>query len=258
MSEESHVPKVLFLDIETLPNIGFTWGKYDQNVNVFVQEYCIATFAAKWSDGKVFAKALPDYKGYKPKSYDDSGIVKDLWNLLNEADIVIAHNGNDFDFKFIQGRFIYHKMKPPAPFKKIDTKLEIKKVARFNSNKMDDLGELLREGRKIKTDFDLWVGCVNGDKTCWNQMVEYNKQDIILLEKVYKRILPWISTHPNFGLYLRDAVCPKCGSADVEFRGYATTLTRKYRRFVCKSCGGWGRVVKCEPGVRVYTNCARD
>lgn len=251
----SDAPKILLLDIETFPNISFTWGKYDQNVIEFLQEYCIATFSAKWyNGGKVFAKALPDYPGYSPKSYDDKAIVQDLWNLLDEADIVIAHNGNDFDIRMIQGRFIFHKMTPPSPFKKIDTKQEFRKVARFNSNSLNDLGKLLGEGKKIKTDFDLWSGCINGDPKSWQKMVHYNKKDVLLLERVYKRLLPWVSTHPDWGLYLDEAVCPKCGNRDIEFRGYTTTLRRKYRRFMCKKCGGWGRVAKSEPCHQPYQN----
>lgn len=233
--------KILLLDIETLPNLGFTWSRWETNVIAFEKESCIATFAAKWLDGKVFARALPDYRGYKSGSYDDLKICQELHKLLDEADIVIAHNGNSFDIKVINARFLFHKLPPPAPFKTVDTKLAIKKVARFNSHKLDDLGKLLGEGKKVKTDFDLWLGCINGDKTSWNKMVKYNKQDVILLEKIYLRILPWITTHPNVTLFDPKAACPKCGGRDIQWRGFQVSATRKYKRFQCKSCGGWGK-----------------
>lgn len=205
----------------------------------YQQEGCIATFAAKWLDKPVFAKALPDYKGYKAGSYDDRKICEDLHKLLAEADVVVAHNGNSFDVKVINARFLFHKLPPPAPFKTVDTKLAVKKVARFNSHKLDDLGKLLGEGKKVKTDFDLWLGCINGDKAAWAKMVKYNKQDVILLEKIYLRILPWISNHPNLTLLDSRAACPKCGSPKVQKRGYAYSATRKYQRMQCTSCGGW-------------------
>jgi hypothetical protein len=243
----------LFLDLETFPNIGYTWGKYDQNVIRFTQEGCIATFAAKWLDGPVFGKSLPDYRGYKPKSYDDAAIVKDIWKLLDEADIVVAHNGDDFDLRVCKARFIFHGLTPPAPFKTVDTKKVAKKVARFNSNKLDDLGQLLGIGKKIKTDFDLWQGCIEGDPTSWNQMLTYNKKDVVLLEKMYKRLLPWMANHPNYAVLDGDAVCPKCGSREVHYRGYAMTQARQYRRFQCKECGGWGREVRSTKGSGVKT-----
>lgn len=235
-------PRILLLDIETLPNLGYTWGKYEQNVIDFVQEFCIATFAAKWLDSKeVMAKALPDYKGYKAQSYDDKAIVKDIRKLLDEADVVIAHNGDAFDFKMLNSRFICHGIEPPAPYKTIDTKKMAKNVARFNSNKLDDLGRYFGEGRKIDTTFKLWLGCINGDKDAWKKMVTYNKQDVILLEKVYLRLRPYAKLHPNLSALSGKPVCPRCSSKEIEWRGYAISTVRKYRRFQCKSCGGWGK-----------------
>ena len=250
-------PKVLFLDIETFPNIAYVWGKYQQDVIDFKQETCIATYAAKWLDGPVFAKALPDYKGYKPNSYDDRALVADLWALLDEADIVVAHNGDDFDFRVMRARFIFYELAPPAPFKTIDTKKVAKRVAKFNSNRLDDLGRYFDMGRKIKTTFELWQGCIEGNPKAWAEMIRYNKHDVVLLEKVYKRLLPWIQDHPNYGLYVGDVVCPKCGSRQLQRRGKAVTNTRIYQRWQCQACGGWSRSVACERGQGVkQTNCA--
>jgi DNA polymerase elongation subunit (family B) len=256
MSAKTSNPKILFFDIETFPNIAYVWGKYDQNVIDYVQQYCIATFAARWNDGPVFAKALPDYKGYTPGSYDDKAIVEDLWKLFDEADIVVAHNGDDFDIRMTRARFLFHGMKPTAPFKSIDTKKAAKKVGRFNSNALNDLGQLLLGEKKIKTDFDLWKGCINGEQASWNKMVKYNKQDVTLLAKLYYKLRPFMPEHPNFGLFNQDAVCPKCGSNDVQWRGYAQAVTRVYRRFQCNKCGGWGRTAHSVKGKNAeHVNC---
>lgn len=203
----------------------------------------------------MFAKALPDYRGYKPGSYNDKGLVMDLWNLLDQAAVIVAHNGDDFDIRAIQARFIAHGLPPPRPFKTVDTKKVAKKVGRFNSNSLNDLGNYFGEGEKIKTDFSLWKGCIEGKPAAWAKMVKYNKQDVVLLEKVYKRLLPWNATHPNLGLLDQEALCPKCGSREVQFRGHAVTNTRRYRRFQCKKCGGWGRETKSTDGTKVV-NCA--
>lgn len=246
-------PKILFLDIETLPNVSYTWGKYEQNVIAFERERCLATFAAKWSDGEVFAKALPDYWSYKPGSYDDKGICADLWKLLDDADVVVAHNGDQFDVRVINARFIVNGLGPPSPYKTVDTKKVAKRAAFFNSNKLDDIGQLLGLGKKIKTDFDLWLGCIGGNLESWAQMVAYNKQDVLLLESVYKKLLPWAKNHPNLTMLSADAVCPKCGSSDVQFRGFAITQTRRYRRFQCRICAGWGRETNGHSGT-AHTN----
>lgn len=244
-------PRILLIDVESFPNVAFVWGKYQQDVIRYKQETCLATYAAKWLDEDgVFGKGLPDYKGYKAGSYDDRKLIEDIWKLFDEADIIIAHNGDNFDIKLCQARFIFHGLRPTRPFKTVDTKKATKKVARFNSNKLDDLCSLLENEKKIKTDFDLWEGCINGDPGSWALMLKYNKKDILLLEKLYLRLRPWISNHPNFTVVNR-SICPKCNSKNVTYRGFMITSTRRYRRFQCNDCGGWGRVVKCEDAAKV-------
>lgn len=247
--------KILFLDIETFPNIGYTWGKYEQNVIEFQQERCLATFAAKWLGGKVFSHSLPESKHYKPWSYDDKELVTELKTLLDEAEIVVAHNGIAFDVKVINSRLIYHGLTPPSPYKTVDTLKSARGVAKFNSNKLDDLGSVMGLGRKIKTDFALWLGCMNGDAKAWAKMCRYNEQDVVLLEKVYDRLLPWMKNHPNIGTITNHIACPKCGSKALQSRGMSITTVMKYRRFQCQNCGGWTRENVNGFKSNIYANC---
>ena len=119
----SNQPKILLLDIENSPNLAYVWGKYQQDVVQFEREWFILSYAYKWlNDTKVQAKALPDYKKvFKKDSTNDEELLKDLWKILNEADIIIAHNGDEFDIKKINARFVFHGLTPPAPYKTIDT-----------------------------------------------------------------------------------------------------------------------------------------
>src|SRR5271157_1646302 len=253
---ETKAPRSLFLDIETFPNVSYVWGKYDQNVIRYIQQSCVCTFVAKWlNEKKIISKALPDYAEYAAGSYDDKAIVADLWKLFDEADIIIAHNGNQFDVKVVVGRFLVHGLRPPSPFKTVDTKLVAKEVARYNSNSLDDLCSLLGLGKKIRTDFDLWEGCINGDPVCWKNMVKYNRMDVLLLEKLYLRLLPFAKTHPNLTFWTRGE-CPKCGGHNIQYRGLARCITRQYRRFVCTDCGSWGRLAISEKDGNVKTTNA--
>ena len=162
-----------------------------------------------------------------------------LWKLLDESDLVIAHNGDKFDIRKINARFLYWNFGPPSPYKTIDTKKVAKKYFAMLSNKQDDIGEFLGTGRKIKTDKDLWLDCVRGDKEALRKMKEYNAQDILLLEKNYLKLRPWISNH--FPV-VRDRVgCPKCGSENIQRRGYACNKSTTYHQIYCNDCRGWSR-----------------
>lgn len=250
-------PRIAFLDIETFPNIGYVWGKYDQNVIKYTQQSCVASFVWKWANNdKIISRSLPDYVGYVAGSYDDELLVADLWKLLDEADIVVAHNGDSFDVKVIVGRFLIHGMRPPSPFKTVDTKTVVKGIARYNSNSLDDLCGQFFGVHKIKTDFDLWEGCIKGDAKCWAKMIEYNRKDVLLLERVYYKLLPFAKIHPNLTFWTRGA-CPKCGSKNIQYRGVAHAIVNTYQRFQCNDCGSWGRVLKADKGAKVTTvNCS--
>jgi len=227
-------PRILLLDIESSPNIAYVWGKYEQNVIEYVKEWTILCFAYKWLGEKKFYTESAQHNDYA----NDSEAVHKLHELFEEADVVVAHNGDRFDIKKINARFIYYGLTPPSPYRTVDTLKEIKRVSSFNSHKLDDLGETLNFGRKEKVDFSVWKGCMAGDEKAWKTMLKYNVKDVVLLEKLYKRILPYMR-HPNYGVYTLDSVCPRCGSKKLQRRGYRYTNTSKFARFQCQNCGGW-------------------
>jgi len=233
--------KILFLDIETAPSLGWVWGKYEQNVIDFKSDWYMLSYAYKWAtDKKVTAVALPDFsENFKADVEDDHALSLSLWSLLDEADIVVAQNGDSFDIKKINTRFLIHKMTPPSPYKTIDTLKIARKVFAFDSNKLDDLCHYLGIGRKLPhTGFHLWRSCMAGNLKAWAIMRKYNAHDVELLEQVYYRMREWAPTHPNVNkgdLYK----CPRCGSDKVQRRGFSYTKLRKKQRYQCLSCCGW-------------------
>jgi len=236
--------KILIYDIETYPNLAYVWGKYEQDVIAYERETVLASFAYKWyGEGKMHVVALNDFKSYKKDKFNDYELVKKLYELFNEADVIIAHNGNSFDQKKAQARFIYWGFNPPAPYKQIDTKLVFKRYFNLNSNKLDDIANYLGIGRKIQTGgFNLWLGCMNGDKKAWDKMKRYNIQDVVLLEKVYKKVKGWIHNHPNLSIESGEFMCKNCGSKRVQQRGWVQRLTGAVKRFQCNDCGAWGQL----------------
>jgi DNA polymerase elongation subunit (family B) len=239
---------ILTIDIETSPIIGYVWGpKWETNIIDFIEHSNIICYSAKWLDGKQITEALSDYK-YNKKNINDKPLVKNIYKLIDKADIVITQNGVSFDMKMINSRFIKHGLSPPSPYKNIDTKIEAKKYLRLPSYSLDDMGEYFGLGRKIQTGgFDLWKKCLDGDKGSWNLMKKYNAQDVRLTEQVYLKLRPFMKTHPNTTLYTEKPGCPKCGSEDVFNRGFYTLTSGKYHRASCNDCGGWFRYGKAIP-----------
>ena len=246
--------KILIIDIETAPNLAYVWGAWKQNVgqNQWLKKSYIMSFAAKWhgSDEVIYEDN---------RKNDDKKLVSVLFKLLDEADIVVAHNGRKFDLPVIVGRGVVHGFTPPSPYRIVDTLETARKEFRFVSNSLANLCEelgLTKKGQHKKfVGFELWKECLQGNKEAWEEMEVYNIQDILSLEELYVKLRPYMRNHPNVVYEVDekgDIKCPKCGSANIQWRGYYYTAAGLcYRRFVCKDCGGWGRARFAEKDINV-------
>jgi hypothetical protein len=234
--------KILLLDCETAPAKVYTWGLYDQNIgiNQIVDDGYVLCWCAKWlGEKEVMSDALINHtETFTKNRRDDSQIAKSIWCLLGEADIVVTHNGNDFDLKWMNTIFVKNGLKPQTGYKSVDTFIEVKKKFRFISNKLDFICRKLELGQKISTGgFELWEECMRGVKSSWAKMVRYCKHDVLLLEKLYRTIRPFI-THPNMTLYQDgELACPNCAKKNFIKRGFHYSGTAKFQRFVCNVCG---------------------
>lgn len=238
--------KILILDIETKPNLAYVWRFFKENVGPkqVVNYSSILSFAAKWlGNEEVFY--------FSSRNIGEKELLATLLELLDVADIVVAHNGKKFDIGRINARALVHKLPPPSPFKLIDTLLVAKNEFAFDSNSLESLADILscntRKGSHKKfPGFELWLGCLADNPDAWQELAEYNVLDVLVLEEIYLKMRPWMTKHPNVSLYKEgdsDSVhCPKCGSDHIHFRGYATLAASVYRRFQCQTCRGWGRM----------------
>ena len=231
--------RILLLDIETAPNTAHVWGLWQQNIGLHAlkESSYVMCWAAKWlGEKEVFFESV--YKT-KPKK-----MLASIHKLISEADAVIHYNGTKFDMPTLNKEFLLHDMAPPAPYKQIDLLRTVRNQFRFPSNKLDYVAQRLGLGKKHEHEgHSLWVKCMANEGPAWKTMEDYNKQDVVLLEKVYHKLLPWIKNHPNRNVYdgQEEHVCPNCGGNHLQRRGTARTISGTYQRFQCKDCGTWSR-----------------
>jgi len=237
------LPKIALIDIETAPIAGLTWQIYDTNLIHVIEPTFMLCFAYKWlGEQKVHTKALCDYPNYAKNKKSDKALVTDLWDVLDRADIVVAHNGDSFDIKKTNARFVVHGLSPPTPYKTVDTLKIARANFKFDSNKLDNIGSYLDVGRKLPhTGKHLWLGCMNGDPASWRVMRRYNAQDVRLLESVYEKLKPWAKSHPVLTAIAprKTTACPTCLSTNVQRRGWNIARVKKTPRFQCQGCGAW-------------------
>lgn len=239
VKKDNQMPKILIFDIETAPMQAFVWKRYKENISLeqTISESFMLCWSAKWLySEEVLGDALTSMEALVE---DDSRIVLSLYNLICQADIIVAYNGRNFDIPYMNQRFLDYSLPPYPPVQVIDPYETAKSVFRFSSNKMDNIATQLGLQNKIKTDFDLWKGCILGEEKYLRDMLKYNKQDVVVLEEIYCRILPWIKNHPNISNYFDDKHrCVKCGSENIaKINRYFYTPSGKYELFRCRDCG---------------------
>lgn len=238
----SGYPKILTLDIETAPIQASVWRLFKENIgiNQIEQDWYVISWAAKWYHEN---EVIYEDKADSWDTEDDSKLLKNIWNLLNEADIIITQNGKRFDEKKLNTRFILNGMKPPSSYRHIDTLEIAKRHFGFSSNKLEYMTDkLCKKYKKLKHQnfpgFLLWKECLKGNPDAWSEMRDYNINDVLSLEELYDILRPWFKSHPNFNVYYEkeNTVC-RCGNDEFEHSGYHYTNLSKFDKFQCTECG---------------------
>jgi len=189
-------------------------------------------FGARWyGQSKVHFKST--------HHHGRQAMLDHVWQLLDEADAVLSWNGAGFDTKHINREFIEAGMTPPSPYIELDLMRVAKKNFRWASNKLDHVSQALGVGKKIQHEgFQLWLDCMDGKKSAWKTMKEYQIQDVNLLIELYEKLRPWIDNHPNVNTNPDDLDnCIACGSPNVFRNGVRMTRVGQYHRYQCKDCG---------------------
>lgn len=241
---EERLPKILVFDIETAPMEVFTWGLYDQNIgiNQIKNDWFVICWSAKWLfEEEIISSRLSPKEALNK---DDKRIIKNIWKLFDEADIIIAHNGDRFDIAKLKARFLKHELGEPSPYKTIDTLKVARKEFRLTSNKLDYICEYTGVDKKLDTGgFELWKRCINGEEEALREMSTYCENDVRILEQMYFKLRPYIKNHPNLALYMESdyEVCPNCGSDKLKWGFLYRTRVNQYECAKCQDCGAYMR-----------------
>ena len=244
-------PKILLWDIERSHSVVGTFGMYNTTIHYGSVLKHSSIICGAWKflgEKKIYTSSITDNKSiFKKDRGDDYYVVSALKQAIESADVIVAHYGDKFDLKFFNTRCLYHGIAPVAKPITIDTYKVAKKHFLFDFNKLDYLGQYLSVGSKLKTDNSMWLAVINPKVDHHSaikkveEMVKYNKQDVILLEKVYLKLHPFMDNHPNANLFIESKVpvCPNCSSVHLHSRGYRRTRSSIFKRYNCQDCGAW-------------------
>jgi predicted PolB exonuclease-like 3'-5' exonuclease len=178
--------KVLIYDLETSPNIGWFWrAGYKQNImpNQITKERAIICVSYKWQGEDEVYNLTWD------KNQCDKFLIEQFVEVLNEADLIVAHNGDNFDLKWLKTRALFHRIPMLPNYKQFDTLKLAKTKLYLNSNRLDYISKFLGFEGKIQTTPDLWNKVVMlNDRNAMKDMLDYCDEDVRQLEKVYNEL----------------------------------------------------------------------
>jgi DNA polymerase elongation subunit (family B) len=239
---------IVVLDIETAPASVYTFGlkQYGGYISpkMMIEPGRMIMFAARiYGGAMIFSSEFHNGK---------DAMLQAAYEILDEADIVVTYNGDNFDLKQINKELILAGYPRPRPYKSVDLIKTAKKHFMFESNSLDHISQRLEIGSKQETGgFELWRRCIeDNDPEAWNIMRDYCKNDVDLTKKLYDEFRPWITNHPPVNTESLDS-CPACGIDHLTLNAVETgtydTPKRSYPVYRCDNCFALLRGVPGKP-----------
>lgn len=230
-------PIRLIYDIETSPCQGWFWtsGKQVVTANQIREAgkiICISYRFKHWDEGRVERLTWD-------KNQNDKDMVLAFQKIAEEADVIVGHNGDAFDQKWINTRLAYHKAPGTISHKTSeDTLKQCRQKFRLPSFKLDFLCKYFGIKGKLSTSSSLWEDVVfNNDREALEYMSAYCDNDVLILSELDDRIYDYVGHKINVSTFTgtRD-ICPRCGDSDRRKRGYTYTAQAKKQMWECLGC----------------------
>lgn len=140
---------------------------------------CIKPF-----DGKVKTFRGDAYKSWKDRRSDDSELCRAIYKELEQYDIWIAHNGNNFDVPFLRTRLMKAGVRMVQP-KLVDPVRLSRRYLKLGYNSLEQVAGHFGIYGKTTVAGDHWMrASLDGDRKSMNYIVEHCIADVEMLEEV--------------------------------------------------------------------------
>ena len=229
--------RVVTFDIETMANKSWHWRLWQENIgpSQLIQPTYMLSYAYKINNRKTVYRCA-----------DDPDFLDTLYRVITGADLLVTYNGDKFDMMHVRREFLEAGYPPLRPVPTVDLYKVVKSTFKFPSNRLDYVASVVLGERKLETGgFDLWKSWEDGCPRAKRLMERYNKRDVNVTQRLYRRLRPWIKNHPHIGpeVGIEDSKeeyeCPACGSHKTDRRRERRTRCFAIRQCQYGSCGHW-------------------
>ena len=170
---------------------------------------------------------------------NDRDMILEFMDVMNSADELVAHNGDNFDIKWVRTRCLKHRIPALPTYTSIDTLKSCRALFTMYSNKLDEVAKFLGIPGKMATGgIQLWKDVIeHKSEAALRKMSRYCKRDVVLLEEVFDILNPYMPVKSRIDADI--TFCPECGSKNlvVNQRRRYTPLGSIRVTVQCKDCG---------------------
>jgi uncharacterized protein YprB with RNaseH-like and TPR domain len=142
------------------------------------------------------------FKSWKKEKSNNREVVQAIIDELEKYDIVVAHNGEWYDKKYLNAMCLKYGIRPVLRFKKsIDPILSTRKYLQLGRNSLTSLIDFLDiPDKKTPIDFQHWIRASHDSNTkSMDYIVAHCVQDVKSLTKVYDKMRVLIDKIDNKG-----------------------------------------------------------
>lgn len=240
MTVDRNKLKILLVDMELSYALAYVFpSKREQYVSakqIRHHQFCICA-AWMWDHevSRQVVKVTDDKVRFKKNFRDDFIVAIKLHDLMTEADVIVAHNGDAFDIKHANTLFIKHGLGPIPEKKSIDTLKVARRYFNFAGNDLDSLSK--RFGGRGKNSKPCWFKLTDGDEKEINKAAKYCLNDVKELKRVLDAIKPYMRNLSALQNISGITECLCCGSKRISNKGNILYSKKIYKRLKCKECG---------------------
>jgi len=178
IKESGRETKIGYLDIET-SNLKADFG--------VMLSYCIKEKGKSNILGRAITK--------KELENDlDKDLVNECIQDMLKFDVVITYYGTRFDIPFIRSRALWWKLDFPifGYLKHKDVYYMVRNKLCLSRNRLDNACRLFGIEGKTHLDGTYWIKALTGDKKSLKYILDHNKADVEILEKLHEEIKDYV------------------------------------------------------------------
>lgn len=124
---------------------------------------------------------------------DDRLLTGAIAEELRKHAIIVTHYGSRFDIPYLRAKMVKYGFTPLPPMFGIDTYSIAKANFKVSSRRLENLARYFDLGKKHKVEGGLWMkAAMDGDVEALDEIVEHNKLDVELLEKLASLSFPYL------------------------------------------------------------------